>query len=64
VAIILVASAGKFAAAMIAAPIARMQWRDASAFGALMNARGLMELIVLNIGLDVGVIMSRLSPCW
>jgi len=59
-AIILVASAGKFAGAWIAAPIARMSWRDASAFGALMNARGLMELIVLNIGLDVGVITPRL----
>jgi Kef-type K+ transport system membrane component KefB len=58
--IILVASAGKFAGAMIAAPIAKLSLRQATAFGALMNARGLMELIVLNIGLDVGVITPRL----
>jgi len=45
---------------MIAAPIAKLSLRQATAFGALMNARGLMELIVLNIGLDVGVITPRL----
>jgi hypothetical protein len=32
-----------------------LSWRDAAALGTLMNTRGLMELIVLNIGLDLGV---------
>ena len=31
-------------------------WREASALGILMNTRGLMELVVLNIGFDLGVI--------
>ena len=35
-------------------------WRDAAALGILMNTRGLMELIVLNIGLDLGVISPTL----
>jgi hypothetical protein len=33
-----------------------LSWRDAAALGTLMNTRGLMELIVLKIGLDLGVI--------
>jgi Kef-type K+ transport system membrane component KefB len=33
-----------------------MPWREATALGVLMNTRGLMELVVLNIGLDIGVI--------
>jgi Kef-type K+ transport system membrane component KefB len=33
-----------------------LSWRDAAALGTLMNTRGLMERIVLNIGLDLGVI--------
>ena len=39
---------------------ARMGWRDAASLGVLMNTRGLMELIVLNIGLDLGVISPTL----
>jgi len=35
-------------------------WRDAAALGILMNTRGLMELIVLNLGLDLGVISPTL----
>ena len=35
-------------------------WRDAASIGVLMNTRGLMELIVLNIGLDMGVISPTL----
>jgi Kef-type K+ transport system membrane component KefB len=54
--IILVASAGKFAGSAIAARLTGLGWRDASALGVLMNTRGLVELIVLNIGLDFGVI--------
>jgi Kef-type K+ transport system membrane component KefB len=54
--IILVASAGKFGGSAIAARLTGLGWRDASALGVLMNTRGLVELIVLNIGLDFGVI--------
>jgi Kef-type K+ transport system membrane component KefB len=59
-AIILVASAGKFGGTLIAGRLTRLSWRDAAALGALMNTRGLMELIVLNIGLDLGVISPTL----
>jgi Kef-type K+ transport system membrane component KefB len=37
-----------------------MGWRDSSAVGILMNTRGLMELVVLNIGLDLKVLSPRL----
>jgi nucleotide-binding universal stress UspA family protein len=37
-----------------------MRWREAGALGILMNTRGLMELIVLNLGLDLGVISPTL----
>lgn len=54
--IIAVAIAGKFGGTMTAARMAGVPWRDATALGILMNTRGLMELIALNIGLDIGVI--------
>jgi len=54
--IILVATLGKFGGSAIAARWTGLGWREASALGILMNTRGLMELIVLNIGLDLGVI--------
>jgi len=54
--IILVASLGKFGGSSLAARLSGFKWRDASALGILMNTRGLMELIVLNIALDLGVI--------
>jgi Kef-type K+ transport system membrane component KefB len=59
-AIIAVATLGKFGGSTLMARVAGMSWRDASALGILMNTRGLMELIVLNIGLDLGVISPRL----
>jgi Kef-type K+ transport system membrane component KefB len=37
-----------------------MDWRQSAGLGILMNTRGLMELIVLNAGLDLGVISPRL----
>ena len=37
-----------------------MDWHDAASLGVLMNTRGLMELIVLNVGLDLGVISPTL----
>ncbi len=59
-AIILVATIAKFVGAGLAARLTGHGWRDSAAIGALMNTRGLMELIVLNIGLDLGVISPRL----
>jgi Kef-type K+ transport system membrane component KefB len=58
--IILVATAGKFGGSMAAARLTGMSWRDAASLGILMNTRGLMELIVLNLGLDLGVISPTL----
>jgi Kef-type K+ transport system membrane component KefB len=59
-AIILVACAGKFGGTFLAARLAGLQWRDSAALGVLMNTRGLVELIALNIGLDLGIITHRL----
>jgi Kef-type K+ transport system membrane component KefB len=58
--IIVVASAGKFGGGLIASRATGLGWREGSALGVLMNTRGLMELIVLNIGLDLGVISPEL----
>jgi len=59
--LVLVASfAGKGVACALAARVAGERWREALAIGALMNARGLMELILLNIGLEHGVITPEL----
>src|SRR6266481_2844418 len=58
--IVIVASAGKFGGSAIAARITGLNWRDSSALGVLMNTRGLMELIVLNIGLEMNVISPTL----
>jgi Kef-type K+ transport system membrane component KefB len=54
--IILTACAGKFGGSAVAARACGMNWRQSSAIGILMNTRGLMELIILNIGRDLGVI--------
>ncbi|MDB5108280.1 MAG: sodium/hydrogen exchanger [Candidatus Binatus sp.] len=58
--IIAIASIGKFGGSALAARITGLSWRDASALGVLMNTRGLMELIVLNIGLDMKVLSPTL----
>jgi Kef-type K+ transport system membrane component KefB len=58
--IVAVATVGKFGGAMIAARLTGQGWREAATVGSLMNTRGLMELIVLNIGLDLGVISPTL----
>jgi Kef-type K+ transport system membrane component KefB/nucleotide-binding universal stress UspA family protein len=58
--IILIACAGKFGGSTVAARLTGLRWREAGAVGILMNTRGLMELIVLNIGLDVGVLSPTL----
>jgi Kef-type K+ transport system membrane component KefB len=54
--IILAATVGKFGGAFVAARFMGVGWRDATALGLLMNTRGLMELIALNLGLDMGLI--------
>ena len=54
--IILVAVVGKFFGSALAAKFVGQSWRDSLTIGALMNTRGLMELIVLNIGLDLKVL--------
>ena len=58
--VILVAIAGKFFGSAVAARATGMSWRDALSLGALMNTRGLMELVILNVGLDIGVLSPTL----
>jgi Kef-type K+ transport system membrane component KefB len=58
--IILVATLGKFGGTLLASRVTGLPWRESLALGSLMNTRGLMELIVLNIGLDLGVISPTL----
>ena len=58
--ILLVACVGKFGGSALAARLTGLGWRDAAALGVLMNTRGLMELIVLNIGLELHVISPTL----
>jgi Kef-type K+ transport system membrane component KefB len=60
VAILLASFCGKGIACWAAARLAGEPQRDALAIGALMNARGLMELIIINIGLHAGVILPGL----
>lgn len=58
--VIAVACLGKFGGSSVAARLAGLSWREASSLGVLMNTRGLMELVVLNAGLDLGVISPTL----
>jgi Kef-type K+ transport system membrane component KefB len=58
--IMVAAIAGKLFGSAFAARLTGMQWREAFAVGTLMNTRGLMELVILNIGLDIGVISAPL----
>ena len=59
-AIIVAATLGKFGGTLLAARLTGIDWRTSASLGILMNTRGLMELIVLNIGLDLGVISPTL----
>jgi Kef-type K+ transport system membrane component KefB len=59
-AIVAVAILGKFGGAFVAARFVGLGRSDSAALGILMNTRGLVELIVLDIGLDIGVITPRL----
>lgn len=58
--IILVAVTGKFIGSAFTAKIMGQSWRDSLSIGALMNTRGLMELVVLNIGYDLGVLSPQI----
>ncbi len=58
--VIAVATLGKFGGTFVAARFTGLSNRESSALGILMNTRGLMELIVLNVGLDMGVLSPRL----
>lgn len=58
--IILVAVVGKFVGSALAAKFVGQNWKDSLTIGALMNTRGLMELVVLNIGYDLGVLTSEI----
>ncbi len=59
-AIIATAVGAKFFGVMIPGKLFGMSWRESSLLGVLMNTRGLMELIILNIGYDMGVISKEL----
>ena len=58
--IIIVATLGKFGGTFVASKFTGLDSRTSASLGILMNTRGLMELIVLNIGLDLGVISPTL----
>jgi len=49
---------GKLGGTAAAAKLTGLPWREATGLGILMNTRGLMELVALNIGLDIGIISS------
>jgi Kef-type K+ transport system membrane component KefB len=55
-AIVVVATAGKLGSTLLAARWRGMGWREAFSLGALMNTRGLMELIALNLGYELGIL--------
>lgn len=57
--IIAVAIIGKFIGSALAAKFVRQSWKDSLTIGALMNTRGLMELVVLNIGYDLGILTPK-----
>jgi len=57
---LLVAIIGKFGGITIAARIVGQSWRNSLSIGVLMNTRGLMQLIVLNIGYDLGILSPEI----
>ena len=58
--IIIVAVVGKLVGSMLMARWTKMSWHDSFAIGVLMNTRGLIELVVLNIGYDLGILSGRI----
>jgi Kef-type K+ transport system membrane component KefB len=59
-AILAAACVGKFGGSFVAARMTGLGVRDSAALGVLMNTRGLMELIVLNLGLDLHILSPTL----
>jgi Kef-type K+ transport system membrane component KefB len=59
-AIVGIATLGKLGGSAVAARVTGMNWRESLQLGALMNTRGLMELIALNIGYDLGILSPRI----
>jgi Kef-type K+ transport system membrane component KefB len=55
-----IATLGKLGGGAAAARFTGMNWTESLQLGALMNTRGLMELIVLNIGYDLGILSARM----
>jgi len=51
---------GKFGGSTLAGRVTGMSWKESVAIGALMNTRGLVELIALNLGLDLGVLSPKI----
>ena len=58
--IIAVATVGKLGGSALSARLTGMKWRESFQLGALMNTRGLMELIALNIGYELGILSQRI----
>lgn len=58
--VLLVAITGKFVGSALAAKVIGQNWRDSLTIGALMNTRGLVELVALNIGFDLGVLTPEI----
>jgi Kef-type K+ transport system membrane component KefB len=61
--VLLVAIIGKGFACAIAARMTGLSTKESLGIGTLMNARGLMELIIINIGLQRGIISESLFAC-
>ncbi|KAL8821013.1 MAG: hypothetical protein Q9223_000889 [Gallowayella weberi] len=59
VAVIVIAFVGKFIGGTIAARLCKMVWRESFTVGVLMSCKGLVELIVLNIGLQAKILSTR-----
>ncbi|KAI0372319.1 hypothetical protein BV20DRAFT_1051050 [Pilatotrama ljubarskyi] len=59
VAICALAYIGKFGGCTIASRLSGFSWREASTIGSLMSCKGLVELIVLNVGLSAGILSQR-----
>jgi Kef-type K+ transport system membrane component KefB len=59
-AIVATAVLGKLAGAALTAKATGMNWRDSLGLGVLMNTRGLVELVILNAGLDLGILSPAL----
>ena len=58
--VVATAIAGKWGGSMVAARLMGERWPDAAAIGILMNTRGLTELVILSVGLELGVISATI----